>query len=113
VLSIAYIVILSMFALDVFGEKHGFLRILLALAIHLIPPLVLIGGLVLAWRWEWIGAALYAAVGVLYVVSVLQRPFPLETRIASAFMIAVPAFLVAALFLVNWLKHAEQIRHEE
>ena len=47
-LSIAYIIVPSMFALDVFGHKHSFLRILLALAIHLIPSLVLIGALVLA-----------------------------------------------------------------
>src|ERR1017187_5010202 len=48
VLSIAYIAFLSMFALDVFGEEHGFWRILLALTMHLIPTFVLIVALLLA-----------------------------------------------------------------
>ena len=106
-LSIGYIAFLSMFALDVFGEEHGFWRTFVALTIHLIPSLVLIAGLVLAWRWEWIGAALYAAAGVLYITLVLPRPIPPVTKIVWVLTIAVPAFLVAALFLANWLKHDE------
>ena len=58
-----------MFALDVFSEERGLWRILAALSIHLIPSSVLIAGLILAWRWEGIGAALYAAAGVHYVAT--------------------------------------------
>jgi hypothetical protein len=68
VLSIAYIAFLSMFALGVFGKEHGFWRILLALTMHLIPTFVLIVALLLAWRWEWVGAILYAGAGMLYVI---------------------------------------------
>jgi len=106
-LSIAYIAFLSMFALDVFSEEHGFWRILVALTVHLIPSVVLIAGLVLAWRWEWIGTTLFAAAGALYVALVLPRPIPLATKIIWVLTIAAPCFLVAALFLANWLKHDE------
>ena len=50
VLSVALIVFLSLFALDVFGEVQGFWNTVLALAIHLIPTLVLSVVLILAWR---------------------------------------------------------------
>ena len=55
-LAIVFIAFLSLFALDVFGEGYGFWQTLLALVIHLIPTWILIALLILAWRWEWIGA---------------------------------------------------------
>ena len=106
-MSIVFIAFLSMFALDVFGEGYGFWKTLLALTIHLIPSFVLIAALVLAWRWEWIGAALYAAAGTLYVFWALQRPIPPAIKLLWVLTIAGPAFLVAALFLANWMKRAE------
>ena len=106
-LSIAYIVFLSLFALDVFGEVHGFGTTLLALLIHLIPALVLLVVLIVAWRWEWIGAALYAAAGILYVVTVLPLRISPAAKLNWSLTIAGPAFLVAAMFLANWLKRGE------
>lgn len=98
---------LSVFALDVFSEGLGFWKTLLALTIHLIPSFVLIAALLLAWRWEWIGTVLYAAAGLLYVVMVLHRPLPTTIKLNWIVFIAGPAFLVAALFLVDWLKRGE------
>jgi len=105
-LSIAFIVFLSLFALDVFGQGYGFWKTLLALTRHLIPSFVLIVALVLAWRWEWIGAALYAGAGALYITWVMRHRIPPTTKLVWILMIAGPAFVIAALFLVNWLKRA-------
>ena len=107
-LSILFIAFLSMFALDVFGEGLSFWQTLLALTMHLIPSFILIAALVLAWRWEWIGAALYGAAGTLYVVWVVRHPhLPAAIKLNWILFIAGPAFAIAALFLVNWLKRAE------
>ena len=108
-LSIVFIAFLSLFALDVFGEHLGLWRTVLALTMHLVPSLVLIAALVLAWRWEWIGAALYAAAGLLYVVWVvsMSRPVPPAMRLIWILTIAGPTFVIAGLFLANWLKRAE------
>ncbi len=108
-LSILFIAFLSLFALDVFDERLGFWQTLLALAMHLIPCFVLIGALLLAWRWEWIGAALYGAAGTLYVVWVLRTHPHLRAAIKLNWIlfIAGPALAIAALFLVNWVKRAE------
>ena len=108
-LSIAFIVFLSLFALDVFNEHLGFWKTLQALAVHLIPCYVLIAVLVLAWRWEWIGAALYTAAGLVYIrqVVLMARPIPPAVRLNWVLTISGPAFVIAGLFLANWLKRSE------
>jgi hypothetical protein len=108
-LSIVFIAFLSIFALDVFDEHLGLWRTVLALTMHLVPSFVLIAALVLAWRWEWIGAALYAGAGLLYVgwVVSMSRPVPPAMRLIWILMIAGPAFVIAGLFLANWLKRGD------
>jgi hypothetical protein len=51
----------------------------------------------------------FGAAGVAYVVWVvsMSRPVPAAVRLMWALMITGPAFLIAGLFLANWLKHAE------
>jgi hypothetical protein len=109
VLSIVFIVFLSLFALDVFEGHLGFWRTALALIMHLIPVFVLTAALILSWRWEWIGAVLYTAAGMLYVVWVLStsRPVPPAMKMIWILLIAGPAFIIAGLFLANWLKHGQ------
>src|ERR1039458_2033268 len=84
-------------------------KTLQALAVHLIPCYVLIAVLVLAWRWEWIGAALYTAAGLVYIrqVVLMARPIPPAVRLNWVLTISGPAFVIAGLFLANWLKRSE------
>jgi hypothetical protein len=107
VLSIAFIAFLSLFALDVFDGRLGFWQTVLALLLHLIPVFVLIAVLILAWRWEWVGAVLYAAAGLLYIVQVVSGSHPPVVKLNWILTIAGPAFVIAALFLGNWLKRGE------
>ncbi len=108
-LSIAFLLFLSLFALDVFDRRLGFWSTGGALLLHLLPVFVLTLVLILAWRWAWIGAALYATAGLLYLTWVvsMSRPVPAATRLIWILMIAGPAFLIAGLFLANWLKRGE------
>ena len=98
---------ISLFALDVFDGRLGFWQTVLAFLIHLIPVFVLAAILVLAWRWEWIGAALYTAAGLLYVVQVISGSRPPVVKLTWILTIAGPAFVIAGLFLANWLKRGE------
>lgn len=63
VLGVAAILFISIFALDVFTPETSLGEELLGFAIHLIPSAVLTVILVIAWRFEWLGAALFVAVG--------------------------------------------------
>jgi hypothetical protein len=106
-ITIAIIAFLGLFALDVFGAGYGFWRTLLALTMHLIPNFVLIAVLVLAWRWEWTGAVLFAAAGVLHAFFIWQRPFPPATRLAQIVPMETIATVIALLWLTNWIKRRE------
>ena len=103
-LSGLFILFLSLFALDVFGEGYGFWETVLALFMHLIPSLVLVIALILAWRWEWIGAVLFSGFGVWYLAAMGGR----FDWIAYLLIAGVP-ILVGALFLVGWFAR-KQIR---
>ena len=93
---------LSIFALDVFSEDHGFWQTVAALLMHLIPSAIVVVLLAIAWRWELVGAYVFAALGVLYLLMAWGR-FPLSVY----FTISGPLFLIAGLFLANWLLRAE------
>lgn len=102
VLCILFALFLSMFALDVFGEGHSVWDTILALLIHLTPVYMVLAALALAWRWEWTGAVLFTGLGIFYIVIFWGR-FPLATYV----LIAGPAFVLAALFLANWMYRKE------
>jgi hypothetical protein len=102
ILCALFAVFISLFALDVFGEGYGFLETIVALLMHLVPTGIILIALAIAWRWEWIGAILFVALGVWYVTMAWGR-FEWSTYL----LIASPLFLVSALFLVNWLYRAE------
>ncbi|HKW99839.1 MAG TPA: hypothetical protein VJN43_19015 [Bryobacteraceae bacterium] len=99
-LGIALVIFLSLFALDVFDEGLGFRQTLAALGMHLIPSGVLVITLVLAWRWEWIGAAVFGAAGTLYTIWAWRHP-------NWVMLIGGPLFVVAALFIMSWINRAQ------
>src|SRR5579864_60800 len=100
VLGIGFAVFISLFALDVFVEGYTFRQTVVALTMHLIPTAIVVVGLLLAWRWEWVGAVVFAGAGILYMISAWNHP-------DWILLISGPLFVVGALFLVNWLKRAE------
>jgi lysylphosphatidylglycerol synthetase-like protein (DUF2156 family) len=105
-LTIAFLAFLSVFALDVFRPGLGFWRTLLAFLLHMMPVFVLAGVLALAWRWEWVGAVLFGAAGAAYMLFPPPpvRRMPLPSKLITFAMIAGPALLIGALFLVGWLR---------
>ena len=89
VLCILFALFLSIFALDVFGEGYSVWDTIVALFMHLIPVYMVIAALLVAWRWEWVGAVLFIALGVLYIAMAKQGSSP------------IPGQLSAYLFLVT------------
>ena len=101
-LGILFALFISVFAMDVFGEHYRLPQLLVALAMHLIPTALVVLALVLAWRWEWVGAVLFFGLGVAYIVSMWGR-FRWDTYA----LIAGPAFFMGLLFLLGWRHRAE------
>ncbi|MCW5979411.1 MAG: hypothetical protein KIT09_15145 [Bryobacteraceae bacterium] len=105
ILAIAFGLFVSLFALDSFSGQASIWVKLGRFAVHLIPVAIYAVILVLAWRWEWVGAALFAALGALYVATIGRQ------HLDWSLMIAGPLFLLAALFLAGWLRRAELRPH--
>jgi hypothetical protein len=97
ILALCYAIFLSLFATDVFDEKLGFWPTAADLGMHLIPTFIVLIVLVLAWRREWIGASLYAALAVFYSCWALPK-HPLWAE-----LIAGPLLLIAVVYLLAWL----------
>ena len=103
VLCILFAIFLSIFAADAFGEGRGFWETVLALLMHLIPSGMVLIVLAISWRWEWVGAVVFLALGVLYLIFAWTRQFHWSAYVA----IAGPLFLIGILFLVNWFWRQE------
>jgi len=100
VLAILFIAFISLFALDVFTEGYGFLELLTALFMHLIPSFILVAILLIAWKWEKIG-------GIIFIVLALGFTVFFNTYqqgILVFLTISGPPFLIGALFLISKLK---------
>jgi hypothetical protein len=97
ILGILFVVFISLFSLDVFETGAGFLATLVGFIIHNIPSLVLIAALVIGWRWEWTGAAVFFA----FALWLLIINFHGDWLVGLVFA-GVP-LLVGALFLLGWI----------
>ncbi|MFI5371398.1 MAG: hypothetical protein ACHQ52_07540 [Candidatus Eisenbacteria bacterium] len=96
-LAIAFAAFITLFSLDVFSEGLSGARLLAAFAMHLFTTTgVVVASLLLAWRWPWVGAVLFAAAGAFYATEAWRHP---------SWVVAIggPLFLTAALFLADAL----------
>ena len=100
VLGILVCLFLSMFALDAFEGGKTFLQGLRDFLIHLSPMLILLGVVVLSWRWEWIGGAVFSVLALAYAYfAAILRHHP-----DWILPIAGPLLLVGVLFLLSWMR---------
>jgi hypothetical protein len=103
VMTIAFAGFISIFALDVFSEGHGFWETAFALFIHLIPTLLIILVLILSWRREWIGGFAFLILGIFYVATKWGK-----IDWSGFAMISIPLFLLAGLYFIGWYQSKPQ-----
>lgn len=103
VLSIALVLFLALFSLDVFEGEASAGERLLALFMHNIPSLTLAVVTVVAWKWDLVGAIGFIGAGCFYIVMVFANAnvSPMLALLWSA-TIAGPALLIGALYLASW-----------
>lgn len=74
-LAIALIAFLALFSLDVFGTGLSFWQTVAALLLHNIPVFVLIGILVVSWKWEIVGGIVFILAGLAYWIKVKKEVY--------------------------------------
>ena len=101
VLCMFFAVFLSLFSLDVFSEGYGVLETILALFMHLVPSFLIVIALVVAWRWERIGA----------VAFILLALFLIMSSRGESWVVSGPLFLVGILFLFDWFFNKKALQN--
>ena len=108
ILSMLFVLFISMFALDVFSEANSILQSILALLIHLVPTYIIVLTLIISWRREWIGAIVYTILGIAYIILAWGK-FPISAYLA----ISGPLFIIGILFGFNWINKSNNKINEE
>lgn len=97
VLSLGFVLFLSLFSLDVFNEYQGW-QTLLAFLIHSLPSLVVLAAVIVAWKYDLVGAIMFFAFAVAYVLMAgFDKPWSWYATISG------PTLLISILFLVNFI----------
>ena len=105
ILSIIFILFLSVFSFDVFDSCNGFFDCALGLFMHNIPSIVLLILLIISWKHEIVGGIVFILAGALYMGMILVRMLanPFEWYMLSySMIIAGPAFVIGILWILNW-----------
>lgn len=106
IISIAFILFLMLFSLDVFEGNYGFWGTIVGLFMHNIPALILLVIVIISWKYELVGAITFILAGLLYTGICIVRIImsnPSEWYMLSwSMIIAGPAFLIGILFLIGW-----------
>lgn len=94
-LAILFILFISLFALDAFEEGLSLGEQLLGFVIHLLPSFILLGLLLVAWRFPLVGGLLFAGAGASYFF--WARGMDWTTYL----LVAGPPLLIGAFFIAG------------
>ncbi len=96
VISILFVLFISLFALDVFNDRLGFWQTCVVILIHLIPAGLLTVAIMISWHREWFLALLFIALGLYYLFTNLRH-------ISWVLTISGPLLFIGVLYLLSWL----------
>jgi hypothetical protein len=95
VLSIIFILFLSLFALDAFSAEAPFIQKLAGFFMHLIPSFILVIALVISWKRPVAGGCILIFLSLLFTVFFqTYRSFP------NFLIISLPLAVIGVLFIV-------------
>jgi hypothetical protein len=106
IITIIFILFISMFSLDVFGMNQGFWAALFALFMHLLPTIILTLILIFFWKKSiWLGS-MWIAFGIWYLAIMIPnmiRQFEFY-YLSWLVMFSGVAFVIAVLFFIDNFK---------
>ena len=109
ILCILAILFISIFAFDSFAPGLTIWQQLGAFSIHLIPSIILLGLLIISWKWEYIGGVVFAVIGLGFSPFIFIHNYNMNHSIwmslVSILFITFPFIVVGILFIVShWQK---------
>ncbi|NTW24852.1 MAG: hypothetical protein HGA37_09145 [Lentimicrobium sp.] len=114
ILCILAILFISMFALDAFEHGLSIWQQLADFVIHLIPSLILLVLLVIAWKRELAGGILFALIGLVFSPIIYLLNYNLNHSVwislSIILMVTFPFILVGVLFIVSHYKRRKDVQ---
>jgi hypothetical protein len=105
ILCILAILFISMFALDSFAPELTFGQQILGFLIHLIPSYILIILLIVAWKWELIGGAIFMILGFGFMPFIYTMNYHMNHSVwislSIILLINFPFVVVGGLFILS------------
>ncbi|WKY47386.1 hypothetical protein Q5O24_13675 [Eubacteriaceae bacterium ES3] len=115
ILSILLTSFLLLFSFDVYSPGMSIPEVLLGFLMHNIPVIILVIVIVLAWKWEIVGAIAFALAGLLYMglvfMGVFQGDLAWYIALSWSLTLSGPAFVIAFLYYLNWRKKHHPTDH--
>jgi hypothetical protein len=96
IIALAFIVFISLFALDAFDGQSAWYMQLLAFLIHLVPTYVLIAAYLVARKWPVIGGWIFIAIAVFFTFF-----FHAYREILTLLLVVLPFAVVGVLYIVS------------
>jgi prepilin signal peptidase PulO-like enzyme (type II secretory pathway) len=96
ILAIISILFMTMFSFDVFGGNESFGMKMLGFLAHNIPVFILVAILIVAWKWEMAGGALFILAsisGTVFFHSFSGNP--------GSLIVIAPFLLIGILFILH------------
>jgi hypothetical protein len=106
ILCILAILFISMFAADVFAAGLTFWRQIGDFLMHLIPSFILLGVLVIAWKWERIGGIILSVIGIGLIPFIFHHNYNMNHSIGMSLLVILiinfPFIIAGALFILSY-----------
>jgi len=115
ILAILYILFLALFSLDVLDMNIGFWETAAGLFIHNIPALLLLVVLIISWRHEIVGGAVFTLAAMAFVAmqtaDLVYHPSRAGAlaSVMTMLTIAGPPLLVGILFVIAWRRKRSRV----
>ena len=97
VISILFALFISMFGFDVFDMGIGFPEIILAFFMDMLPAILVAVMVIIAWKWEMVGAIICAGLGLFYIFGMNYN-----MDFVVFLLIPLPLFILAVLWFLAW-----------
>ncbi len=115
ILCMLAILFISLFALDAFEPGLTVGQQLLAFLIHLIPSFVLLGILLIAWKWEKIGGFIFILIGLIMSPLVFVHNYRMNESawmsLSIISLITIPFIVVGVLFVFSNYQKKKEYNH--
>lgn len=108
ILCILGIIFVSLFALDAFDANLTIWEQITGFLIHLIPSFILVGFLLVAWKYEKIGGIILIILGLIFSFFLFRHNYKMNNSIWMSLIviasISMPFVMAGILFVISYFK---------